>query len=326
MKHKTLFLKMILTLVLCSSVYSQSRNDTLIFLERTSGGTSAENQFFDENLSVELAAANYSVTTIRTQADFILIPTVVVEADAPAETPHSIVLRLVQNNPEQTEIIQAGIAYDEVTEMYQWNLYLIYQVMANVPMSKAETAAAEVEPSPIEHYWRDKWIYLSVAGIYNPQYIIDNIIGEWWPTSPTSFTGSVGIEVQFLNFLSMELRIRPDILYYEPAKEGGGPLFNLALPLSIRFIAKPGDIWMLEPYLGAAINIPLSEQLKLPPVTILAGIQAGVKLGSAAAVFFGLEFDYDYEMTYHFGNRFHAGKRVQMLFSIGVKFGFNNRS
>jgi len=83
---------------------------------------------------------------------------------------------------------------------------------------------------------------------------------------------------------------------------------------------------MIEPYLGAAINIPLSEKLLLPIITPLAGVEIGAKMGRIGAMFFSVEFDYDNEVIYQFGNNEdHTGARIQLFFGIGVKFGFFNR-
>jgi hypothetical protein len=322
---KALYITMILTFVLCGSVYSQSRNDMQIFIERTTGGDATENEFFDENVRMELGAANYAITTLRSEADYILVPMVVINRETSSVITRSFVLRLTRNNPDQTEVVQVGVAYNELTETYDWNLYLIYQAMANVPLTKNDVEPEPPPPPPPYNYWRDKWIYLAISGIYNPQFIIDNADGKWWPTTPTPFTGALGVEFQFLNFLSLEALVRPDILYYEPEENGGGAWFSLAIPLTLRYVAKLGKTWMIEPYLGAAFNLPLSDQLSLPIITPLAGVQVGSIMGNSGAVFLGVEFDYNGEVTYRFGEHAHTGPRMQILFSIGVKFGFANR-
>jgi hypothetical protein len=83
---------------------------------------------------------------------------------------------------------------------------------------------------------------------------------------------------------------------------------------------------MIEPYLGAAFNVPLSEKLLLPIATPLAGVEIGAKMGRIGAMVFSVEFDYDNDVIYQFGNNEdHAGARIQLFFGIGVKFGYFNR-
>jgi hypothetical protein len=130
-----------------------------------------------------------------------------------------------------------------------------------------------------------------------------------------------------LNFLSIEAALRPNILFFEPNDNQGGPLYSLTVPLTLRYILKPGETWMIEPYAGAAINIPLSEKIELPIVAFLAGVQVGSRMGHLGAIFFAVEVDYENEVTYKFGtNEFHTGPRLQLFFGVGAKFGFFNRS
>jgi hypothetical protein len=308
----------ILFMSVWAGLYSQTRNDMLIFLERTAGGTAEENAFFDENIRMEVFAANYTVTDLKSESDYIIVPMVVQNKERDATTTRSLVLRLLRNDPDNTEVVQVGVAYDEMSETYEWNLYLIYQAMANVPLTKNSYL-----PPPY-NYWRDKWLYLGIQGIYTPQFIIDSE-NEWWPTSPTSFTGALSLVVQFLNFMSLEVAGRPDIMYYEPENRDGGLRYGVAIPVSLRFIIKHGDSWMIEPYLGASFNIPFSDGFSVPWYTPLVGLQVGAKMGTLGAVFFTVEFDYDSEVSYRFGNSEHSGPRIQMMLGIGAKFGFFNR-
>jgi hypothetical protein len=181
-------------------------------------------------------------------------------------------------------------------------------------------------PPPPYNYWRDKWLYVGVSALYNAQAVIDNADGKWWPTSPVSFTGAVSVEGQFLDFLSVEWALRPNVLFIEPKTNLGGPRSSLTVPITLRYVIKPGEAWMIEPYAGAAINIPFSEKMTLPAMAILAGTQVGARMGRLGAIFFTIEFDYETNVTYRFGtNESHTGPRLQLFFGMGAKFGFFNR-
>jgi hypothetical protein len=275
---------------------------------------------------MELIAANYAVSETREDADYTLIP-MVIEPDPADPTileARSIVLRLMRNS-DNTEVVQVGIGYNDVTDTYDWNLYLIYQAMANVPLTKPGGDGAPSSLSPY-NYWRDKTLYLSFAGMYAPQFIIDEDVDKWWPTSPTPFTAAVGLEWQFLDSVAIGVKARPDTLYFEPKKNDGGPKYNLAVPITLRYILKLGDTWMIEPYAGVVLNTPLSSGLDLPLITPMAGLEVGSRLSDMGSIFFFLEAAYDQEVTYEYGTtEHHRGPRIQMLFGIGLKFGFINR-
>jgi hypothetical protein len=120
--------------------------------------------------------------------------------------------------------------------------------------------------------------------------------------------------------------LRPNILFHEPKKNDGAPLLTMTVPLTLRYIIKPGDSWMIEPYVGVIFNAPLSDKLSLPVITPSIGVQIGAKMATLGAFFFSVEFDYDSDVTYRFGNNeAHVGPRMQMFLGIGIKFGFFNR-
>jgi hypothetical protein len=125
----------IFALVLAGGVCGQSRNDMLIFIEPATGGSLEENAFFDENLRMEIGAASYTITDAKSEADYSIIPKVVINPSTGDRPPRSLVLRLVRNS-DSVELVQLGNDYTEVSEAYEWNLYLIYQAMANVPLTK----------------------------------------------------------------------------------------------------------------------------------------------------------------------------------------------
>jgi hypothetical protein len=143
---RQIFVMMILLLFAAgASIIGQSRNDVVIYINPTTGGNLDENQFFDDNLRMEVTAANYTVTENREEADYLLVPKVTLNTPTDEILSHSLVLQLMRT-VDGTELIQVGVDYDQVTETYEWNLYLIYQAMANVPLTKT----ADTPPPPLQ--------------------------------------------------------------------------------------------------------------------------------------------------------------------------------
>jgi len=66
----------------------------------------------------------------------------------------------------------------------------------------------------------------------------------------------------------------------------------LEIPVLLKFVLKPGDIFVLQPYAGVHFNIPFGKTTVPPAVSWLAGFQYGVKAGPGV-VFIDARFSMD---------------------------------
>ncbi|MDR0400380.1 MAG: hypothetical protein LBH51_05495 [Treponema sp.] len=105
-----------------------------VYIDPPEGGTQEERDFFKENFEMELMGAAYEVAQSREESEFFMSLTIIhtEEEDPPNE------LRLVLYNTRrpETPIIAFSRTYADLTEMYTWNLWMIYQAMANAPILK----------------------------------------------------------------------------------------------------------------------------------------------------------------------------------------------
>ena len=343
---KTAFLVMLICAA--SVLYAQTRDDILIHIPMPTGGTTAEQQFFQEQFVIETTGAGYTVTDTQRRSDYLLrleIKANMVtyddgsEGPAPPEEPQKLLeVRLVRTH-DNTEIVKFSFPFDEKEEMYDFNLYLLYQAMANVPMTKL-TAQISTD------HWRNKWLYVKAS--YNFTLVgytanEDRDNREWGPvmnggtvdytwielrdvnkqiavTSPYGIT--LGAELQFLNWMSAEAYFK--LLTNEIGGSSVVPVFGLGL----KFPLKPAKHYMLEPYAIVEFAENTSEYFQnAVPLALGGGAQLGVKGGEMGAFFVDASYtinlgDLHYKRDQ---NKDVYYSRWTLAICLGYKVGFFNR-
>jgi hypothetical protein len=302
--------------------------------------------FFAENFKMELMGANYAVVDNQLDSDYTLGLTITQEAEtyeaepgAPAEETGDIVNVLtisLQDSNDGREVLQFSWAFDTLEEMYEWNLHLIYQAMANVPLTKLTIV-------PETDHWRNKWLYVRASFDYpitfyaypDPSAIHKTpVSGQATDYSVLDhkvlpFPGmTLGVEFQFLNWMSAEGDFKVNF---------GDPLstaFIPAIDFQLKFPLKPSKHFMIEPY--GIVTFPTTtatDTTEFPRLGIGGGAQFGVKGGSMGAFFVDVNY------VHYLGkvvtknrdtnkpepstinwNRFSVG------LGIGYKIGFINRN
>jgi hypothetical protein len=328
--------------VLCA----QSRDDVKVFVTPVTGGVPEQQMFFAENFRMELIGANYSVVDSQAASDYTmgLGITQEVEDSYEDESGAAVAGQIVNvltvsllDSKDGREILRFSWAFETLEEMYEWNLHLIYQAMANVPLTKLTGV-------PDTNHWRNKWIYVRASFDYPITFYANKVPnGAIYKMNQTTgvveydrlehkvfpFPGAtLGAEFQFLNFMSVEGDFQINF---------GDPLSTQLIPsinIELKFPLKPSRHFMIEPY--GAVTFPATtatETIQFPKLGFGGGIQFGVKGGSRGAFFVDVNYihylgdvvtlntDTDKpnppRLTW---NRFSVG------LGIGYKIGFLNRN
>jgi hypothetical protein len=315
----------------------QSRDDVAVFLPPVTGGTGEQQAFFSENFKMELAGANYTVAKNQASADYSMNLNITQEiedggGDLAEEIINILNISLVDNR-DGHEVLQFSWAFETLEEMYEWNLHLIYQAMANVPLTKLTAV-------PDTNHWRNKWIYAAGYGGLDLNfgfYDSGNAV-SFQNREYTFYPGPVfglGLEFQFLNFMSLELGVLGSP--YDIDTSHSAVMFGM--PLLIKFPLKPSKHFMLEPYGGIQFNTSSHSSLIPPLFSWTGGFQYGIKAGERGAVILDLRVVGDIGTTRlspparaqaHPSNpspRTYEGiDRFQLQLMIGFKAGFYNRN
>jgi hypothetical protein len=338
-------------------VHGQARNEVLIFVEPTTGGEKADRDFFDENIRMELSAANYAIAPVRAEADYLLEPSIVVREEPDGPPTRSVLLRLLRNDAARTELVQTGISYTVVTDTYEWNLYLIYQLMANVPVTKAaseESREPEVLAPPEDWAWKNKWLYLGLQAIVASGFYGSET--EDFLTVGLAYGAGLSMELQFVhlywpgNYLSLSIETGANLMmdnfgYQEIGTDAGQVnsavprdimTLSLLTPAVLKLNYKPGyfalglyaGAYYLLPLNSSGIPLPLNAFAVAPPFGLTAGLKAGVKAGRAGVLSLNIRFSMDQGLSSTLEDLEEDSMQFQrslLSFGIGYEFGLFNR-
>jgi hypothetical protein len=341
-----IFLSFFVILVFGSTfAFTQTREDTRIFIPPVRAHDPFHALFFHEAFSMELAGAGYTQTGSAQDSDYTLNlevrPNMILFDDGteeqapPGEQQFIIVLHLVRNE-DNIEIVTLSFPFDDTDEMYEFNLPLLYQAMANVPLTRLGDIIIDVVEE--DDRWRNKWLYVRASFDYpikfyqrkSPQFIYSE--DRVWPQrvhheiSPFPAV-TIGVEFQYLHWMSTELDF--NLSFRDPMSNA----FIPSIQIEQKFPIKPAEHFKISPYVAIAFPLNTSSAARrFPRVGLGGGAQLGVRGGNMGAFFVDINYihflgtvvmrndDPDFpvpdRITY---NRFVVG------LGIGYKIGFLDR-
>jgi hypothetical protein len=310
---------------------AQNRTDVKIFIPRPLANTGINKQqdFFAEQFKMEISAANYTVTDGQDEADYLIQLTIDDNEywGEPDEKQFILTLALIRAEGS-AEIVRFSWPFTEMIEMYQWNLYLVYQAMANVPMTKEvdEPVKTIVEreirteaPAARDDRWRNKWLYVNFSAGADMVYLVrtGSVLTDQGLVAPIGF---VGAEIQFLDMMALEL----DALKVRLLHDTNRYVITLNSSALLKWVFKPDDFAMIEPYAGAEYSFAVTGE-KLPWLSVLAGVQAGVRGGERGSAIIDFGVSYSLLGSWHLASGEREYGVMRFVFSAGYKFGFWDR-
>jgi hypothetical protein len=356
MKIRRIFI--ILFAAAAASATAQSREDVRIYIPLVVAVEPMQADFFQRNFAMEIAAAGYTVTENVTEADYSMRLRVrsntAVSSDGtsspapPNEHQYTLQISLIRNS-DNSQVVSLSFGFTQLEEMYNHNLSLIYQTLANVPLIRSDSDKTLVkfmvgQNADRDDWWRNKWLYLRVSfdfpisyyrikpdGLYKDEGGEINIFEGEDIETPDRYSrinrqtiampgATVGLEVQFLSWMSLEADF--EVRLWDMA----GFAFMPAMGAQLKFPFKPSSYFMLEPYAAFVAADAFTRY------AIGGGVQFGVKGGEKGVLFFDANYMHFLDevttsnsdelftqpATLHW-NRFVIG------LSLGYKLGFKNR-
>jgi hypothetical protein len=336
-------------------VYSQNRADTTLYITPVSGGPATDRTFFEENLKMEASAAGYNVIDDIIDAIYSISGSIAPEDDG------NVLSITLSNVAESREMVTQELFYIQVEESYEVLPFLVWQMLANAPFLVTEAPppptplapvvtnnsnAARMAPIvnlinavPDDDTWKNKWLYLGAK--FGPSL---HFYGAGSNSNNKddvqSFTVALGLEgaVQVLDFLAVQLEVDfgMDNADYRDLVAPGGTANHmyrasyLYMPLLVKGVFKPGSSFLVEPYGGPYLNIPLAlkgDDMKLPFGGWLIGVDVGFKVGSGI-LFIDLRYATDFLDTTVTGGTYGGlveFRRSSVTISGGYRIGFLNR-
>ena len=337
-----------------SSAAAQSREDVRIYIPLVVAVDPMQADFFQKNFAMEISAAGYTVTESVVDADYSMRLRVRSNATfysdgtsspvPPGEDLYTLEINLIRNS-DNSQVVSLSYSFTELEEMYNHNLSLVYQTLANVPLNRSGDDKTLVKfmvgkDGMRDDWWRNKWVYLRVSadypinyyqiksnGLYDKGFIFEGDAespefrySRITPQVIAMPGATVGIELQFLDWMSLEADF--EVRLWDVA----GFAFMPGVGVQLKFPLKPSAHFMLEPYAAGVMAINSDSY------SIGGGIQFGVKGGNSDVFFFDANYMYPLGeiITRNSDARFTQPQTLHWNYfviglSVGFKTGFGNR-
>jgi hypothetical protein len=302
---------LVLLILASASIAAQAQNRALFFEGRS---VNQEQQtFFMDNFKMEAEALGYTVVDRRENAGytfkFEVSPNLVLYSDgtmamAPPDEDQFIIQITMISNEDSVDMASFSFGFTNLYDMYNYTQFLVVKGVVYIPAAEENIIVQEIVQGTVEDYsWRNKWVYIRASldapinfylltgddHIYKTETAYKNKERNDNSAQRAHLYNlrpglTVGVEVQFLNFMSVEPKIQ---VGWENLYGPGQDFYTLTAGLDIKFPLKFIGNVMLEPYVSASYPLyflyPKDEVFPDPlGLGVGGGLQLGVKLGPGA--------------------------------------------
>jgi len=268
-------------------LFAQTHDGVPIYVPPVSGTGSApeDNKIFTDALAIELGAWNFRVVTQPYAAEYSLEGTLSAPGasyDENAEGRFFVSFSLKKNG---NTLYEQGAYYTSAENALAYIPSLLLNMLSNVFDMQAVPRPLErddiAEPEPVDDEWRNKLWYVGAGVFWNPRLYY----GASLAAHLANFGFGISAEYHFLKFMSAGTGIEMTGEYVVASPHAGDEYYNviLQIPLLIKYVWRPGEIFMHIPYAGIQFNIPLFPDTTPALVSWEAGFQFGIKAGSGVA-------------------------------------------
>ena len=256
-------------------------------------------EFFMKNFTLEAEGAGYTVTRTRDEAPYTL--NFNVSANTSGNNYQYIAKISLLKNVDGLEVTTLDFYYNYIEEVYEYTRTLFQNITLYIPLyTTDELNAAQGRFDN----WKNKWIYLRAsfdypisfyllndpalyggAGLYNP----DNNTVSPIDHKITAMPGAtVGLEFQFLNFMSIELNFQVSM-----GDTRNNLFVNMAAGLELKFPIKFDNI-ALVPYgvFVYPLNVSTDVFHEFPLFAFGGGIQLCARAGRYGAFFIDVNYTF----------------------------------
>jgi hypothetical protein len=278
----------LLLLFFCAAIsgFGQDRSRMKIYIPLPTGGTGEQRAYFQDNFKMELIGANYPVAETQDASLYSIKLDIRENPDFDTLTPASDENRAfllgitLERSADNAEIVSFAFPFNDLESMADWNLFLLYQALANAYIPEEETPPPPPPTLTIDDRWRNKWLYLGLgAGVDSTHFVEDSTKRLFWGVVMPA--ASVGMDIQFSNLLSLSLGLaRLRELY-----TGEKWVFSASVPAALKLMIKPDytrfSNVMLGIYGGAEYSLNFGGEA--PWLSAMGGVELGIKGGSRSA-------------------------------------------
>ncbi|MDR0399435.1 MAG: PorT family protein [Treponema sp.] len=302
------------------------------------GGTPEERAYFKEQFEMEIMGASFQVVDRRTDSHYWMSLDITQLGDG--EYPPNILSLALYNTDTGREVVSLSWGYETLDEMADWNLYLIYQAMANAPMIKMPNNAmlqglfeggllgGDAGPP--------QGLFLGgrVGGLFSLHQF--QMMGDYYGTT-RSISGEAALFVEYQPFRHLGFKTEGMALYEnfegtrssEPFRKKFSAL-SVKVPLLLKLPIDIGKV-SLALFAGPYITFPLmmeeeGEKYDLKsnmfmPFGVSVGAEVGLSFKSTGKLVLGFRYDMDIN-TWRVGELGRGPYYVPMRFGLSLGWGW----
>ena len=286
-----------------SSFAQESMQNRYIFIEGTAT-VQDHLEFFLKNFAMEATGTGYIVTEKKSDDANTFKFNVFPDTD-----PSEFVINIsLLRNKDNFELVNFDFFFSSLQEMYTFNRTLFLNATVNIPLPQI-TEEYLASTQELKTLWQNKWLYIRASfdypitfyllkgdGLYERMglYHTDDK-GEPDDVDPLDHSimampgATVGVEVQFLNFMSAEINFQLSM-----GDTRDNTFINMAAGAELKFPVKFENI-MLTPYAAFVYHLIVSPVFSdFPPFAVGPGVQLSVKGGSLGAFFVDIKYMFSF--------------------------------
>ena len=346
---KALFITVLIFLAVSS--FAQSISNNFLFIE---GVAESEDQkeFFLTNFAIEAVTFGYTVTKTRHEAAytfrFSVVPNTIMvngvqHPAPPGENQYVLKIYLIDNS-ENMVVLRFDFFFTHLLEMYEYTQLIFLRATVYIPPeSRGGSQPVRVDS---DRGWQNKWLYLRTS--FNYPIVFHALLPTGLVAGQAAYEASidnpgeinmldhkiqpqpgltVGLEIQFLNFMSLEANFQMSL-----GDTSTSTYFNAMAGAELKFPIKTTSL-IIEPYLACNYLLnPSPIFSEFQSLSAGAGVQVAARGGNIGAFFVDINYMHSFtevlmKNPYVFTPNpdFIHYNRFVIGLGIGYKFGFLDR-
>jgi hypothetical protein len=310
-------------------------------------GNADQVAFFQDAFSIEVLSYGYEIAGPSASAEYTLRFVI-----SPMGDQFILAASLVRVS-DSSVLASTEYGFTELEDMLPYNQLVIFTLTSNIPREATTvTTITRVTAAEVDDSWRNKWLYLRASadfpiifytlkgegliggtGVYKGTFENPTMVAPLDNKFSTLPALTLGVEVQVLNFLSVEPMVQ---VSWEHLNDTD--FYTATAGLEVKFPLKFVQNVMLEPYIGGLYPLPFSIPSTLdifdsfPMLAFGGGVQLGIKIPKGI-IFLDVNYMYywgDVGVKNNHGDLFpnpdviHYQRSVLRI-GAGYKFGLFNR-
>jgi hypothetical protein len=304
------------------SLTAQSYRETRIYVPPIDGiGMIDDMAYFYKQITKEITDQHRTLGRSRRTSDFVVTGRLspIEEAGEPlaaSAVNHEYVLFVELFNNRTREAVGTQYItylYPDITTDEALSV-IIYNFLSGVPDLIEEYSQQDA--------WRNKWFYLNASFLWTPRVYSADF--------QSVHIASVGVEamldIHVLSFMAVKIgaELVQDWVVFRTASGEAYTDMIIDFPLALAFVLRPGNSYLLKPYIGANYNMSLMGVTRPYYLSWMAGFQMGIKAG-AGILTLDPRFSMDLGESHVLTKQEEPYWRYTIHLGFGYKLGFINR-